>query len=293
MDLVQLVVPRLDAGRDHEPLVVTGEVCEEVGVQKSLVTGRRRERRHLAGMGGHGPTLRGACLGREGERPERRHPRIVGGGPVPEPHRELPVLGLATTGRGGRGPAHSLVVGVTVLGPRGGEHRVSAVADQVHERSGHGGDLVGEGTVGQPEPGERACGDAQPGGRLGVLLGPPGREHLGGMSRRPLVAAVAVARADEVDVDPGSGRRGDEPTGSEGLVVGVRGDDDEPAYGVQGRRFATRHGQPRGPDLRLGARARGREVVGKAAHHQRQPGSSPSTCAPCRERSRSAWCWRR
>ena len=184
--------------------------------------GAGRERRDLADVRRDGLLLGGGGVVVERERPERLHPRV--GGPSPS----------ARTTPGTPSARHRYDVqpsaaarptaswsGWPSSAPGGGEHRVAAVADQVHEAVVIAGDVSRQGAVGQPEPGDRVGGRRRARSGRGVLLRPPCGQCLGGVGRRARVAAVAVAGAEEVDVEAGRGRGGDQATRPERLVVGV------------------------------------------------------------------------
>ena len=197
-------------------------------------------------------------------------------------------------------PPRRLVVGVAVLSPRGEQQGAAAVAHQLRQpvdalRLGVGHPPVRYAEVGGvdvvPEPVEGA-----------PTLLPTSYAELGRRVRRgPRVAALAVG--DHHDLDHRTlrvgGRRGDQPSRSEGLVVGVCREDHQPGGGRAGaveQPGVAQVSPPRVVPPPVGGRAgpvvaelgrRGDRLTG----HQSAPASTRA--APSAARSRSAWCWRR
>ncbi|MEB0005065.1 hypothetical protein QN357_19275, partial [Cryobacterium sp. RTC2.1] len=58
-----------------------------------------------------------------------------------------------------------------------------------------------------------------------------------------------VAEDKDIDRDPASRRTGEEPAGTEGLVVGMRRDDDQPGEVVEVKRRRSRDPGSAGPGL--------------------------------------------
>ena len=95
--------------------------------------------------------------------------------------------------------------------------------------AGQLGRLTPASLVGGAEPDDLG-GDAQPSQGLGPLGGPPDSQLVGGDARRPGVRGLAVGDGDDHDVAPRAVAH--QPAGREHLVVGMRGDDDEPTHAV-------------------------------------------------------------
>jgi hypothetical protein len=134
--------------------------------------------------------------------------------------------GARTPGGGAGCPAGGPVVGVAPVTTRGHQQGAASVADQVHEARGHlalhcrhpavGGAEEDQGSLGRQEPERLLC--------LGkAMLGELGR---GGRA----VGRPAVARGEQHDVHRNARgvRTGDRAVGSETVITGVGGHDDQP-----------------------------------------------------------------
>ena len=293
VELVEAVVDAVAAGRDHEPLVVAAEVSEHVVGEHRLVADQRRQVGDLGGVRLDGSLLRGLRRARQRERAEMQGTRFVALGPVPEPDRELPQLGVGTARGSGGAPSEGGVVGMPVLGPRRDEQGAAAVADDLDEAGGERVDVVAQATVGEPEAMHlrRQQGGAED-VHGGLPLGSATLGHrLGGVGRGVGMAPFPVGGADEDDGDLGVAGGRHQSAGSQRLVVGVGTHHDHAVRAQNAGRRALTGLQVGSPHLGRRARTVGGER--RSRRHQVHPLSWSRTIEPCRARSRSAWCCRR
>jgi hypothetical protein len=269
----------------EEPLGAAEVVGGVPVVDDRFVPGRGGERQHLRAVGRERGTLPVEDVVGERERVCGGPRRCGLGGvvPVPGPDRVGQQVDVGPVGADGLGHlAGDAVVTVSVPAPGRDEERAAGggvepgdqgVAQRVR--------LLAEADVGHAEGPGRDLGVEQFEG-VAELDGADGSELVGG--GRGGVGVRPLAERDEHDVhgDARVGRRGDEATGAECLVVRVRRDDDDGLVPVEVDRVGGEPVEERRPGLGVGPRL---PVV--EAHHATPPRSR--TIRPMRARSRSPW----
>ena len=215
---------------------------------------------------------------------------------MPQPDGVLHQSCVRTPRGDGGGPAHGLVVGVTVVAPgRGQQGALPRVADGVDDRGDQRLLEVDQPAVGVPEAHHLGAGGEQRRRPL-QLAAAAGRERTRVMGRGDGVGPLAGRGRDHEHVPAGAPGEVHQSPGAERLVVGVGTDDHQPVEASRlevrqvevGQRVVGQGARPRrgrGPLLvvpEVGPVTGGRRAAAGVGHHA---GSGSSSSRP----PRAAW----